>query len=286
VISLPSSVAGFSHCSARNASRPARSFFRTMLPPVTTLPRPPLPPIMAYFSSPEFFRVIFLGATVALHTRWRQLVTTIVPEPYLDEVFHVPQAQAYWQARWSQWDPKITTPPALYLFSYAVNTVRSWFSLDFEQTTEELRFVNTILLYLLLIALYLWTAVARREVHHEAVVQREFSIVVFPLFFFFSALYYTDVFSTFSVVLTYVFSSAAGQANGRAKVTFQILHLVSGLVALATRQTNIFWVAVYLGGLQVVESVKQQAGVNRIHDPPMSEAFFEGLSGTSILSRV
>src|SRR5258708_5417577 len=27
VISLPSSVAGFSHCSARNASRPARSFF-------------------------------------------------------------------------------------------------------------------------------------------------------------------------------------------------------------------------------------------------------------------
>ena len=32
-----------------------------------------------------------------------------------DEPFHVPQAQAYCNGEWSTWDPKITTPPGLYV---------------------------------------------------------------------------------------------------------------------------------------------------------------------------
>jgi DIE2/ALG10 family len=153
----------------------------------------------------------------------------------------------------------------------------------FEQSTGELRFTNFVLLYLLLVVLYVWTAVTKRTVYHEAVVQREFSIVVFPLLFFFSGLYYTDLFSAFTVVLTFASWSATSEANGAAKMTFQILHVVSGLVALGTRQTNIFWVAVYLGGLQVVDSVKKEAGFNKIHDPPVSECFFEGQSSRSAL---
>ena len=88
------------------------------------------------------------------------------------------------------WDPKITTPPGLYVFSHVVNTVRSWGSSpDFEQTTEELRFVNVLLLYFLLVALYLWSAIQRREVSYDNVLQREFCVAMFPLFFFFSGLY-------------------------------------------------------------------------------------------------
>ena len=34
-----------------------------------------------------------------------------------DEPFHVPQAQAYCNGEWSTWDPKITTPPGLYISS-------------------------------------------------------------------------------------------------------------------------------------------------------------------------
>ena len=264
-----------------NSTRP--SHLRIFFSNVTTQLLPPFfSPTMSSLISPEFSRVLLLAGIVAVHVHWRQLITRLVPEPYLDEVFHVPQAQAYWAGKWSQWDSKITTPPGLYLFSYGVNSIRSWFQEPFEQSTEELRFSNSLLLYLLLVILYVWSAVTRREVHHEAVLQREFSIVLFPLLFFFSGLYYTDLFSVFTVVVTYVCWSAARRARGGMKMVYQILHVVSGLVALATRQTNIFWVAVYLGGLQVVQSTKREAGVNMIHDPPISEAFFEGQSFSHI----
>ena len=231
---------------------------------------------MSYFISPEFFRVLLLAFIVGVHVKWQRLVNAIVPDPYLDEVFHVPQAQAYWNGEWSRWDPKITTPPGLYVYSHAVNSVRAWFDAGFQQSTAELRFTNAILLYALLVVLYVWTAVTKREVHHEAILQREFSIVMFPLFFFFSGLYYTDLLSVLTVVVTYVIWSAGSQASGGRKVVYQVLHLVFGLVALSTRQTNVFWVAVFLGGLQVVRSVKGQAGAHRVHDPPISECFFEG----------
>jgi len=35
-----------------------------------------------------------------------------------DEPFHVPQAQAYCNGEWATWDPKITTPPGLYISSH------------------------------------------------------------------------------------------------------------------------------------------------------------------------
>lgn len=34
-----------------------------------------------------------------------------------DEPFHIPQAQAYCNGDWSVWDPKITTPPGLWLLT-------------------------------------------------------------------------------------------------------------------------------------------------------------------------
>jgi alpha-1,2-glucosyltransferase len=42
-------------------------------------------------------------------------VNLVVREPYMDEPFHVPQAQAYCRAQYLTWDPKITTPPGLYV---------------------------------------------------------------------------------------------------------------------------------------------------------------------------
>ncbi|KAK3144327.1 hypothetical protein QOZ80_4AG0311590 [Eleusine coracana subsp. coracana] len=45
------------------------------------------------------------------------LVNSIVPEPYMDEIFHVPQAQQYCRGDFLTWDPMITTPPGLYCAS-------------------------------------------------------------------------------------------------------------------------------------------------------------------------
>ena len=50
------------------------------------------------------------------------LRTAIVPEPYMDEVFHVPQARRFCDGDFAHWDPKITTFPGLYLAS----AVPSW----------------------------------------------------------------------------------------------------------------------------------------------------------------
>ena len=48
---------------------------------------------------------------------WLYLVHKNVPEPYLDEVFHIRQAQTYCTGNFIQWDPKITTPPGIYIVS-------------------------------------------------------------------------------------------------------------------------------------------------------------------------
>ena len=42
-------------------------------------------------------------------------VNTIVPEPYMDEIFHVPQAQSFCAGNYTDLNPKITTPPGLYV---------------------------------------------------------------------------------------------------------------------------------------------------------------------------
>ena len=45
------------------------------------------------------------------------LVNRKVPQPYMDEIFHIPQAQHYCAGNFTHWDNKITTLPGLYLFS-------------------------------------------------------------------------------------------------------------------------------------------------------------------------
>ncbi|KAL7410973.1 DIE2/ALG10 family-domain-containing protein [Mrakia frigida] len=41
------------------------------------------------------------------------LVQKEVKEPYMDEIFHIPQAQQYCSGNFKDWDPKLTTPPGL-----------------------------------------------------------------------------------------------------------------------------------------------------------------------------
>ncbi|KAK2066903.1 hypothetical protein P8C59_000681 [Phyllachora maydis] len=58
--------------------------------------------------------VISAGGYVLLYLfarSWLALVCHAVPEPYLDEFFHIPQAQKYCEGRYLDWDDKITTPP-------------------------------------------------------------------------------------------------------------------------------------------------------------------------------
>lgn len=76
-----------------------------------------------------------------------------------------------------------------------------------------------------------------------------------PLLFFFSALYYTDVFSTLTVLLA--FQNHLERVSPRGKSWLDDLWtVVLGVSALFMRQTNVFWVVVFMGGLEAVHAVK------------------------------
>jgi alpha-1,2-glucosyltransferase len=81
------------------------------------------------------------------------------------------------------------------------------------------------------------------------------NIALFPVLFFFSGLYYTDIASTLVVLLAY--HNHLGRVAPEGKTILNdIWTVILGAFALFMRQTNIFWVVVYMGGLEAVHAVK------------------------------
>ena len=77
------------------------------------------------------------------------LISNNVKTPYMDEIFHVTQAQTYCNGNFSEWNDKITTLPGLYLLSSIPARVgHILFNLDnsFFCSIYSLRLTNTILL--------------------------------------------------------------------------------------------------------------------------------------------
>ncbi|KAF2840643.1 glycosyltransferase family 59 protein [Patellaria atrata CBS 101060] len=195
-----------------------------------------------------------VGSTIAiLSGQWLRLVSRTVPGPYLDEVFHVRQAQLYCKGNFSFWDPKITTPPGLYLISYLVALVTGHCSI------LALRAVNCYeLVCVAVLSLAIWRILKPNAKGGLDGVHDAINIALFPPLFFFSGLYYTDVFSTASALLTYKqFLDSDTTSN-----TLDMI--VSGIIALLCRQTNVFWVAVFPAGLGVVRKLRGLGPQNRI----------------------
>lgn len=113
-----------------------------------------------------------------------------------------------------------------------------------------------------------------------------FNICLFPPLFFFYGLYYTDVWSAFAVLTTIQFYQRK----------WRKLLVAAGIASLFFRQTNIFWVAIYLAGSEVVRELKRgRLGIEYpstvsvidvvagswqhscFYDPLISHASFEGM---------
>jgi alpha-1,2-glucosyltransferase len=225
---------------------------------------------------------------------WMIRVNAVVPEPYLDEVFHVPQAQAYWAHKWTQWDPKLTTPPGLYLWSYALCAALLLLrGTPTKLTTEVLRMTNVATTGIFLPSRLQTLLDSIQKVTNERnlssyVGHTALNICLFPPLFFFSGLYYTDILALLVVVEAYNWDLKRASGGILSTLGF----LVFGLAALVCRQTNIFWVSVFLGGLQVVRKirtssstcssskvskiVKQGLQQNELYDPLVSEATLAG----------
>ncbi|GIJ98613.1 glucosyltransferase [Aspergillus viridinutans] len=232
---------------------------------------------------------------------WMAKVNTVVPDPYLDEVFHVPQAQAYWDHKWFHWDPKITTPPGLYVWSYVLCAAAlALRGSPTELNAEALRATNVAAAAVFLPWRLQTLLDALRKVrntrHSGAWLSHTvLNICIFPPLFFFSGLYYTDIVSLLVVIEAYNWDIK--RTAGAGSLLKSAVFVVIGLAALVLRQTNIFWVAVFLGGLQVARKLRQSAKAsqvsspieiiqsgfnNELYDPLVSEASFSDYIKTSI----
>ncbi|EDV22779.1 uncharacterized protein TRIADDRAFT_28403 [Trichoplax adhaerens] len=171
---------------------------------------------------------------------------------YMDEIFHIPQAQRYCRYNFHEWDSMITTLPGMYLASFLIARVTVWInylamgSIDFCSVLW-LRFHNLIyatgnfiVMYKLLEKFHCPLKVGNMIRINSGVTA--FIISGFPLLYFFTFLYYTDQGSTFFTLLCYLFS-----LNMYHKTAAFI-----GIIAILFRQTNVIWV-MFAAGVSIAQ---------------------------------
>ncbi|KAK9239084.1 alpha-2-glucosyltransferase Alg10 [Lipomyces kononenkoae] len=158
----------------------------------------------------------------------------IVPDSYLDEVFHIPQTQQYCAGHYDVWDDKITTPPGLYYLGVIYARALSLFTTSPTCSVKALRSLSLVgQLSVLPLVLSLF------PVGHRHLSSRTVTLLqLFPTLYFFSFLYYTDVWSTIFALLSIGLSTRATQASWLSVP----LKIAVGSMAVAIRQTNIIWV--------------------------------------------
>lgn len=100
------------------------------------------PSKMAAFSFFSFYSSLFaISMVIFIQFNTKQR------EPYMDEIFHVPQAQKYCDCKFDEWDLKITTLPGLYFISFACLRALAYalgHELDVVCTTFFLRMINVL----------------------------------------------------------------------------------------------------------------------------------------------
>jgi len=161
------------------------------------------------------------------------LVDSVVPHPYMDEIFHIPQTERYLAGDFGSWDPKITTPPFLYVVGAAAAYLPTRFAPL--ATVAILRGMNVVIHTLTLVILTEWL-----HPFWPAAV----ALFLLPPLFFCQFLFYTDALSTLLVLLTFFLVCGAHRYGNLA-----LLHLsaLTAAAATVTRQTNIVWAAFSAG---------------------------------------
>ncbi|KAJ7596752.1 glucosyltransferase [Mycena floridula] len=210
--------------------------------------------------SSSSYYVVFCGLCITVLKEFN----TIVLEPYMDEPFHIPQAQAYCRGDFATWDPKLTTPPGLYLMSVLMKRI-----FMFKCNVAMLRLTTTLNLLALPLVMSRLISFHKRIRPPPLLSPLPESIVLalFPIVWFFGFLYYTE---TPSVL--FVLSSIVAATDDK-----HWLAALLGLASCSFRQTNIIWVLyayglsqlIYLRFRRATPGTKSPA---KLHDPPAVSA--------------
>jgi alpha-1,2-glucosyltransferase len=88
---------------------------------------------------------IVTGFSVAVSAFIFTVINTVQSQPYMDEIFHIPQARKYCNGKFTEWDPKITTLPGLYVISVGILNPVSLFLERLYCDVTHLRLINVAL---------------------------------------------------------------------------------------------------------------------------------------------
>ncbi|XP_071571230.1 dol-P-Glc:Glc(2)Man(9)GlcNAc(2)-PP-Dol alpha-1,2-glucosyltransferase [Temnothorax nylanderi] len=174
--------------------------------------------------------IIFFTSTVLLFL----YLNRIQPDYFIDEAFHIPQTLRYCAWNFTQWDPKITTLPGLYLIATAILS-----PFDLCNTT----YIRCINLLGTCINLYLLYNVIKENCksnktdrwNNWLILASAYNLALFPPLYFWCFFYYTDVVSV-NVVLLMLYL----HQRKRTKMT-----ALAGLLGVLVRQTNIIWLGFF-----------------------------------------
>ncbi|EUB58270.1 Alpha-1,2-glucosyltransferase ALG10-A [Echinococcus granulosus] len=166
--------------------------------------------------------LVALAYTLVLCGVVHYFVNPVQPTAYMDEVFHEEQTISYLHGEWQKWNPKITTPPGLYVL-----TTFLWKVLPFRACVENFRFLNCFIggaNFILLAEL-------------TQSILSALTISTLPVLFFTAILFYTDQLSLLALLLTL----------HAQRSSLSSLALLFGCFACFVRQTNVVWLAFMIG---------------------------------------
>ncbi|RKP06416.1 alpha-2-glucosyltransferase Alg10 [Thamnocephalis sphaerospora] len=203
----------------------------------------------------------------AINTFVASRVNSQVTDAYMDEPFHVPQAQAYCEGRYLHWDPKLTTPPGLYIVSNALlwplGLLSGWSPLHTWCSMNLLRFTNLMFSPVLFWVLYRLSRTLHRREQPAAHALNALALSLFPVGYFFNFLYYTDTGSVTLVLLSYLFSLSGWHGSSALVAAFSLFF----------RQTNAVWIA-FIAALAIIRRLsefdKKTGNVQQLVNTPAS----------------
>ncbi|KAM9965606.1 hypothetical protein ACTFIR_005777 [Dictyostelium discoideum] len=202
-----------------------------------------------------------IGIIMIISLSILKIINSYQIEPYVDEIFHIPQTIKYCEFKFKEWDNKITTLPGLYILALIYSNLLSMFGIGdgiwiSHCSVVVLRSFNVFCLIITFFSIYEILKIStynlllspasslsslkmnRKEVIenknsiNNTIILRTIHLSIFPIFYFFHFLFYTDVVSTCSIFLTLLFSL---------KNKFNLSSFF-GLISVTIRQTNIIWV--------------------------------------------
>ncbi|CAK8675994.1 dol-P-Glc:Glc(2)Man(9)GlcNAc(2)-PP-Dol alpha-1,2-glucosyltransferase-like [Clavelina lepadiformis] len=197
-----------------------------------------------------------------------QVIYNAQSTAFIDEIFHIPQAKKYCSGQFNEWDPKITTLPAMYILSMLVLTPLTGIKGSSACTVWALRYMNV--LYnagTVVLAYYIIKKLNENVKSSNAGTEDEESnkkhhftsltVGFFPLLYFLSFLYYTEPGSTLLVLAAYL-----ACLHGNHKLAAGL-----GFLAILFRQNNIVWV-VFMGGAVAADHLETIKDIERISTSP------------------